>query len=554
MYASQNRRSLPPAPRVRGRRANDVFAALSRRQEPTPTAPSEPPTVSVIVNVDLDGKVLSTVTVVPAELQPLPSLVPDVVSPILDVTDSAVSDILPAVPSVPAVPAVPAFPSALTVPAVPIPSAVALPTVPDVPPFPFSLPIESLVLSTAAVAPGPPPASASSAVESNVVSSAAAAPTETSPPPSGTSAADSTSNPSGNCKSKPSFHRLVYDPNTFVAASAETAAITSATQSAEPSSPTSGSETPLISQSDSSATATASLPADASKTGSFATGTLAAASSTAGYLSPPGPSPPPSGDASSVGGGDEGGGGGGGGGDDDGAGPTTPQIVGGVVGGVAGIAVVLLLALVLLRWYRRRQNKMERLSEPEANEADPFRDPDPPMQQKSRGGSNFLPPAASLLLNRLSGATRSSTYSTPSEHERSFQRVSGRKLPSAFSAGMTSDDMAGHGRDSRVYGGSPFEKERGPPTTAGTAATGGAYSSSPSYRPTTKETLMPSPARTPVVHHSASYSIAGTASTRGGHDSSSHLSPPQSPKLAGTLGRSHPSMDGSRGSRFTEDV
>ncbi|ORY06122.1 hypothetical protein BCR34DRAFT_590681 [Clohesyomyces aquaticus] len=85
-----------------------------------------------------------------------------------------------------------------------------------------------------------------------------------------------------------------------------------------------------------------------------------------------------------------------------------------------------------------------------------------------------------------------------------------------------------------------FAKETGEPSGSGTVGA--------------KERIMPSPARTPVIHHPDDAPPFGASRNGGG----STLSPPHTPNPdvppKGTLGRSHPSHDGSRGSRFTEDV
>lgn len=87
----------------------------------------------------------------------------------------------------------------------------------------------------------------------------------------------------------------------------------------------------------------------------------------------------------------------------------------------------------------------------------------------------------------------------------------------------------------------------------------------PMSRSEEAQALRPSPARTPTVHHPPTHAWnqpGGLAPpqqlTPGGHGAgaaSIHDSPPVSPTpQRGTLGRSHPSFDGSRGSRFTENV
>lgn len=175
-----------------------------------------------------------------------------------------------------------------------------------------------------------------------------------------------------------------------------------------------------------------------------------------------------------------------------------------------------------------------------------------PMTQRD-ARTSFVPPS---FLNRFSGASRSTAESSATG-ERGFQRISGRKLPSAFSEGMTSEQFAPRGegtlsgssfyQDERgVYGGpgfipKDFGKETGEPTRSGTVGS--------------KERVMPSPARTPVIHHPDEAPAFGSPRNGGG----STLSPPTTPNNPehtprGTLGRSHPSHDGSRSSRFTENV
>ena len=105
-----------------------------------------------------------------------------------------------------------------------------------------------------------------------------------------------------------------------------------------------------------------------------------------------------------------------------------------------------------------------------------------------------------------------------------------------------------------------FEKERQARSTLSDASfyrdsytSGASGGQGPStYDPTTKEIMMPSPARTPVVHSGGPFApdLANLPRT-----SRSTLSPPQTPRATEaltSLGRSH--HDGSRGSRFTEEV
>ena len=226
----------------------------------------------------------------------------------------------------------------------------------------------------------------------------------------------------------------------------------------------------------------------------------------------------------------------------------TPQVVGTVVGSLAGAALLLAMLLFLIRRHKRKQRGALQLT------GDGDTDQHQPMAQTALR-SSFVTPS---FLNRFSGASRS-TVESSGTGERSFQRVSGRKLPSAFSEGMTSEQFARtqgtlsgssfYTDDKGFYGGSgvmskDFGKEVGETSNTGTVAR--------------DERVMPSPARTPVIHHPDDAPPWGTSRNGG-----STLSPPQSPNNPfadpahvprGTLGRSHPSHDGSRSSRFTENV
>jgi hypothetical protein len=99
-----------------------------------------------------------------------------------------------------------------------------------------------------------------------------------------------------------------------------------------------------------------------------------------------------------------------------------------VVGSVAGIAVLLAVALFVLRWKKRQHNGIRLGEDPSSTRA--------------------LPAAGGASANRRSMAERFAVPATlaalagkrpeeqqPSSGERSFYRVSGRKLPSVFAHG-----------------------------------------------------------------------------------------------------------------------
>lgn len=241
---------------------------------------------------------------------------------------------------------------------------------------------------------------------------------------------------------------------------------------------------------------------------------------------------------------------------DSGSGSTpTPTVVGSVVGSIAGFALILAILLFLLRRHKRKQRGGAlQLSGNDAADNQPIASSGQQMATRS----NALPAA---FLNRFS-STSKSTADTSTTGERGFQRISGRKLPSAFSEGMTSEQFA---RGEGTLSGSSFYTDDqgfygGPGGAAAAGATNKEFgkeigeTGGNSGAVGTKERIMPSPARTPVVHHAGDAPPWGASRNGGG----STLSPPQSPNPSvpprGTLGRSHPSHDGSRGSRFTEDV
>ncbi|KAL9094451.1 MAG: hypothetical protein Q9165_003301 [Trypethelium subeluteriae] len=245
----------------------------------------------------------------------------------------------------------------------------------------------------------------------------------------------------------------------------------------------------------------------------------------------------------------------------------TPVVVGGVVGGVAGVAALLLVALLFLRWYKRRGQVRQPLDGGDSEAAGAAG----PMTQSS---ARFPPVAAAAgFLHRFSAPR-----TPPEPPERGFQRVSGRKIPSIFSGARPDSDPINPFADpmpssvpTSFYRDSEGSFGIGS-DAAGAAAFAGAGSSAPHDLPTDEsaasgaatsdaaeqEKFMPGPARVPVIHPGGLYSPTATGAAapgQDGTDASERLLTPASATVGpGTLGRSHPSMDGSRGSRFTENV
>lgn len=273
------------------------------------------------------------------------------------------------------------------------------------------------------------------------------------------------------------------------------------------------------------------------------------------------------------------------------------------MGGVAGLTIFCLVAFLLL--YRRRNRQRRNISsQPQATTPLPPGSSGQDMTTTER--SSTAPLAAAAFLKRLrpqSGQTAATTDTTPSE--RGFQNLGGRKLESVLSSrgdgysepgaspGMVAASTFGVGASSSPrrppgFGHSPGPSEPesisrssfyrdsqgfhggndGDPPSSSNLRAGSNPTSMAAY-PIPPESglppegiagfgsgdteiaiMRPSPARTPVTGGFApppprsprnipSPRSPGTPISRGHRDG---------------LGRSHPSFDGSRGSRFTEDM
>lgn len=192
--------------------------------------------------------------------------------------------------------------------------------------------------------------------------------------------------------------------------------------------------------------------------------------------------------------------------------PAPPgTIAGGVVGGAAGIAIVLLVTLVLVRWYKRNsQNK--RLALPD--------DPNPPHNFGQHSNQSGMMERAGLspLMHGMPAFFRHHNKSVqePAPSERGFTKISGRKLPSAFSEGLTRDEIAAaaatHWNQSHpidLTGTSFFRDSSG--HYGGNGDSSHPRSISPDLNPfadsppDTAWTLSPGPQRRPNVHAPGPY-------------------------------------------------
>jgi len=235
-------------------------------------------------------------------------------------------------------------------------------------------------------------------------------------------------------------------------------------------------------------------------------------------------------------------------------------LAGGIVGGVAGLAVLVLTAMIFLRWYRKRMASMNSLTGAEAAIGSGG------AGGMSERGGRTAPVLAPLLggvfKNRKSRAVEETTG------ERGFQRISGRKLPSAFSAGMTSAPRP-------MLMPSAFDSDRNMSTTSVYRdstyyGAGGSPFEDPDNEIGTNETIMPGPARQARVH--PPYAMSPTSALSENTSPTSPTFPIQGYRLTPEAGQNAPlmnshgmarrsvtpatmsSFDGSRGSRFTEEV
>lgn len=286
--------------------------------------------------------------------------------------------------------------------------------------------------------------------------------------------------------------------------------------------------------------------------------------------------------------------------------PSTPAVVGGVVGGLAGLAIILFFLLYLLR-RRRAKARQRTISEPIPQTLPPAAGAGATTER-----SSVVPFAAAALLRRMrpgSGQTAATSDTTPSE--RGFQNMGGRKLESVLSSRGDgySDPVPASGVPPRDYGGTAA----GLGLAAGAGASRGA-GQGPSPGPSEDETLSgssfyrdshgfyggsnegaggtsaltftsppvaggppqsagdpgpsdrdvvvtrPGPARTPVINQPGFAPLRQPPGTgRGTPPAAGRGTPPPralTPQLRqqDDVGRSHPSFDGSRGSRFAEDI
>ncbi|KAI9864481.1 MAG: hypothetical protein M1824_005185 [Vezdaea acicularis] len=461
---------------------------------------------------------------------------PDIPNPTASVDPSVDwSGSQPALPAVPTVPPVPPFPT-LTIPSVP--------TVPTVPPVPeVTLPsvpaVPSVPPQDSATVPHPPSIAPSADGNTGVLGTTTSQ-EQLSSPPSTPQASDVA---------------MTLPPTTIPSSTAVPSSLSNELTSS--TAPTSISNPPL-------SLPTANLPASVAGNSTF-TGTstngFGGATGTGTGSAPSSSSTSNNGSSSSNT-------------------PPTPVVVGGVLGGVAGLALILAIILVFLRWRKKRNRAITELPSSAGDPAissqpEPGREMFENTTPHSSTGPRPLLMTAFMRNLRGSGVgtirpvsadTPPTTAGTP---EPSFTKLAGRKLPQG---------NIGDGYD---YSTTSFNKELGKETGPSDSPI------SPESRPTTpfpsghaSSAFAAAPA-TQMARSSSNYGsehgdydsaprssatglgpgaiMAGPRSGLRDSPARSSLSrqiarPRPGSAMADSVGRSHASMDGSRSSRFTEDM
>ncbi|KAI9770096.1 MAG: hypothetical protein M1840_003546 [Geoglossum simile] len=210
-----------------------------------------------------------------------------------------------------------------------------------------------------------------------------------------------------------------------------------------------------------------------------------------------------------------------------------PAVIGGLVGGLAGVALILVLALLFIR-SKKRKNRRSRGLAPAltGGSASHTRPSGGPVA----GGSSTwsLSGGSGGILKRFRPITpQPETALAAPPSEKGFYKVSGRKIPPV---------LGGGGGDG--FGGG-YEKETlGSPSDLYGVGSSARFQSLEAIGGSGERVIMrPSPARTPERSHTPTRSP--TEASPGGR-----LPRP----FRDGLGRSHPSEDGSKASKFVEDV
>lgn len=239
----------------------------------------------------------------------------------------------------------------------------------------------------------------------------------------------------------------------------------------------------------------------------------------------------------------------------------TPKIVGGVIGSVAGLAMIF---LVLFYFMRRRK-----LFQQKGVQALPSDDAGGSRGMAERSTSNdplfsptYLAPAfVKRWRNSTMTAKTDSTVSSSNPSERGFQKISGRKIPPVLTHGGDGYGGGLDGDSPTIPGFLPTSPDGGNPFSSPTSH--GPPVASPYGMPLdtnyTKEADETTPTRPKAVHLpvSSSVNFGSPTTVNPSHpvvQAQSAVPVGSPPRRPDGLGRSLPSYDGSRSSRFTESL
>ncbi|KAJ5267044.1 hypothetical protein N7478_009852 [Penicillium angulare] len=249
--------------------------------------------------------------------------------------------------------------------------------------------------------------------------------------------------------------------------------------------------------------------------------------------------------------------------------PTTSKIVGGVVGSVAGLAFILVFVLYALR----RRGYLQRFFKGRGTETLPSSDARAgagaagtrEISERERPSSvltaSYFAPAFMKRWRQSTMTTRTESTIDSSSSERGFQKISGRKIAPVLTHG-------GDGYGGRLDGDSPTIPDcligLSPQSPTGGPLSSPSFHGPPPASPfgspldtnyTREADENSSPARPSKVQLPVSSSVhSGIPTTV---NPAQPIPQPQSAvpvQRPDSLGRSLPSFDGSRGSRFTESL
>lgn len=240
----------------------------------------------------------------------------------------------------------------------------------------------------------------------------------------------------------------------------------------------------------------------------------------------------------------------------------TPKIVGGVIGSVAGLAMVFAILLFLLR--RRNLFQRKGVYALASDEAGGSRE----VAERSLSNdplfnsSNFAPVFTKRWRNSSMTATTESTVSSSNTSERGFQKLSGRKIAPVLIHGGDGYGGGHDGDSPTIPGFFPVPPHGGGPSSSPTSH-GPPVTSPYGMRLDTNYTKETDEFNTPTRPNAAHLPVSSSVN----FGSPTTVNPsypaiqPQSavpvsspPSRPDRLGRSLPSYDGSRGSRFTESL